>query len=312
MNRPQAPLQRSRYRRASSRRSHPKLKDIIYLPALCFYGPFLLISALSQKIRNRETAKSKRNRARQGEIDSMPEILCPRLQRFLTIGREDNIPLEENVDPYPDNPILSNQPQEGMVERVQPAQIHDQSKSPLFKLPLEIRQHIYDYVLGGCTFHIHFLQGGNGVPRSRMSHCQLRRDCLQLPLEELHTLRLMELPDIPFLCGMFLRRCRVSSSERKILLPLIMSCRRIYSETINILYKSNSFHFDSLSDVLRLSLTVLPERILLMKDVSISLNLLPDRQVFKWILYTWMMRVPDSEVHSLPRDFLGDRLPRAI
>lgn len=42
-----------------------------------------------------------------------------------------------------------------------------------------------------------------------------------------------------------------------------------YSETIDTLYKSNSFYFSSMTDVLRLALTILPERMLLITDVSV-------------------------------------------
>ena len=43
-------------------------------------------------------------------------------------------------------------------------------------------------------------------------------------------------------------------------------CR--YSEAIEILYKENTFDFDSLNDVLKLSLTLLPERMRLIKSVQ--------------------------------------------
>ena len=43
-------------------------------------------------------------------------------------------------------------------------------------------------------------------------------------------------------------------------------CR--YSEAIEILYKENTFDFDSLDDVLKLSLTLLPERMQLIKSVQ--------------------------------------------
>jgi hypothetical protein len=41
-----------------------------------------------------------------------------------------------------------------------------------------------------------------------------------------------------------------------------------YSEAIEILYKENFFDFDSLADVLKLSLTLLPERMSLIKSVQ--------------------------------------------
>jgi hypothetical protein len=47
----------------------------------------------------------------------------------------------------------------------------------------------------------------------------------------------------------------------------MLTCCR-YSEAIEILYTANSFDFDSLNDVLKLSLTLLPERMNLMKTVQ--------------------------------------------
>jgi hypothetical protein len=41
-----------------------------------------------------------------------------------------------------------------------------------------------------------------------------------------------------------------------------------YSEAIEILYKENIFEFDSLNDVLKLSLTLIPERMHLIKKVQ--------------------------------------------
>jgi hypothetical protein len=41
-----------------------------------------------------------------------------------------------------------------------------------------------------------------------------------------------------------------------------------YSESIPMLYTKNTFDFESLSDVLKLSQTILPERMRLIKDVQ--------------------------------------------
>ena len=41
-----------------------------------------------------------------------------------------------------------------------------------------------------------------------------------------------------------------------------------YSEAIEILYKENTFDFDSLNDVLKLSTTLIPERMHLIKQVQ--------------------------------------------
>lgn len=52
------------------------------------------------------------------------------------------------------------------------------------------------------------------------------------------------------------------------LLHMLQSCRRIYSEAIEILYATNTFDFDSLNGVLQLSRTILPNRMKLVKSVQ--------------------------------------------
>jgi len=51
--------------------------------------------------------------------------------------------------------------------------------------------------------------------------------------------------------------------------------RNRYSEAVEILYRSNTFDFESLSDVLRLSLVLLPERMQLITDVRWRYDSLP-------------------------------------
>ncbi|KAE8444839.1 hypothetical protein EG329_014194 [Mollisiaceae sp. DMI_Dod_QoI] len=51
------------------------------------------------------------------------------------------------------------------------------------------------------------------------------------------------------------------------IIALSKTCRRIYSETIELLYSSNTFDFNSIIEVFRFSLTILPDRMRVMKNV---------------------------------------------
>lgn len=140
-------------------------------------------------------------------------------------------------------------------KNIEAGRTDDQLQSFLFKLPFEVRRQIWEETLGGYVFHIYFVQAYR-----RMSHTRCKT-------------RLPEIckNDDP-ISGPCRQVFKVPGARDKWghsnLLSILQSCRRIYSEAIPILYTLNTFDFESLSDVLKLSLTVLPERMRLIKDVQ--------------------------------------------
>lgn len=115
------------------------------------------------------------------------------------------------------------------VEPEQRTYLQDRCKF-LLMLPLDVRLIIYDMVLGGMAFHI-----GSENHTKRM----LATTCLQ-----------------PSLIGLGDHQdCLAPSSKRPSsapredypqatgLLPLLVTCRRIYSEAITTLYSANTFEF---------------------------------------------------------------------
>ncbi|OCK85746.1 hypothetical protein K432DRAFT_286133 [Lepidopterella palustris CBS 459.81] len=124
----------------------------------------------------------------------------------------------------------------------------DQLQSPLFgKLPTEIRLMIWEHVVGNS--HIH-------VVRMPKKLCHV--NCKSATNNNSH---------VPHVCSCTWRRkildttdCVVSSKTPDHLLSLLKSCRRSYSEAIDILYKCNIFDINYLDTLNYLNTTILRQR----------------------------------------------------
>lgn len=125
---------------------------------------------------------------------------------------------------------------------------HEQSQCGfLSKLPLDVRMLIYDLVLGGSTIHVsagdnhsriyHFICR---VP-DRITQSQIHGQCLQLTNQ-----RPSSAP-------------RENYPEATGLLPLLVTCRQIYSEAISTLYSSNRFEFTQIHTAFRFLARMIPQ-----------------------------------------------------
>ncbi|KAL9114251.1 MAG: hypothetical protein Q9227_001673 [Pyrenula ochraceoflavens] len=127
-----------------------------------------------------------------------------------------------------------------------------QAASPLFNLPLEVREQIYQLFFG--TTLIHFFNYG-GRPRSFACHndpcCKCEWKCIVLPPVKDHNDDLM--------VG---------------ILALPLTCRRIYLETMDLVYTTSVFHvFDPdlrYNDIPRL---FAPDRLHSIRSLRISLKM---------------------------------------
>ena len=215
---------------------------IACIPVICLSATIHLIHTLVSKYRRYEPPNARKSKARQLEINSMPAILGPRLTRQLAIGRGEDDQPKEPLIPCRENsasePLLHVP--EGINQTINTNFICDQNQSLLFQLPLEIRQQIYEYVLGGCNIHIHFLMACDSIssqllPRSKMGHCQLRVDRLHLSSNQLTTIReTTPQPESPperswpnWLCQMYMYHKTADWNEAKRLLPLPLTCRKV-------------------------------------------------------------------------------------
>ncbi|KAI9713952.1 MAG: hypothetical protein M1820_000682 [Bogoriella megaspora] len=133
--------------------------------------------------------------------------------------------------------------------------IHDQLQSSLSRLPREIRQMIWKYVLGDHVLHIVRLRrrlfsikcGHNHQDISTQFHrCWGTSD------------RRSELADTP---GFYTGPLNEFQPELNSFLPLLRTCRQIYSESVNTLYRDNRFDFNHFDSILYLSQSVLRKRL---------------------------------------------------
>ncbi|KAF2765853.1 hypothetical protein EJ03DRAFT_195451 [Teratosphaeria nubilosa] len=110
-------------------------------------------------------------------------------------------------------------------------QFHEQAQASfLARLPLDVRMIIYDLVLGGMVFHLHAPDR-----KSRVVHTictkpatigQANHQCHDTPSGRSSSNSYEE-----------------TIHDRKLLLSLLLTCRRVYSEVIETLYSANTFDF---------------------------------------------------------------------
>lgn len=118
----------------------------------------------------------------------------------------------------------------------------------LSKLPLDIRMIIYEMVLGDMTFH---LDAANPRGRILLQICQ-QPDVINDPNHQCHDLSAVRPSSAP----------REEHREATGLLPLLVTCRRIYTESIKTLYSANTFEFTKHSAAFRfLKMMIPPQRL---------------------------------------------------
>jgi hypothetical protein len=152
-------------------------------------------------------------------------------------------------------------------------QTSSQSQSSLItQLPIEVRQLIWREVIGGHVLHI-----------ARARRRLLAIACAENYSSELptryhgcwgRTSGRMQLGTTP---GFYLGTWSGHPTKKANLLPLLKTCRTIYSETISMLYSDNVFDINHVDTLLYLRQSVLPGRLGQIR----TLNLIWD---FKWPL----------------------------
>ncbi|WPG99006.1 Hypothetical protein R9X50_00180800 [Acrodontium crateriforme] len=106
----------------------------------------------------------------------------------------------------------------------------DQLDSALFaKLPIDVRLLIYEEVLGNMVFHLEARNNGTQI----VKEICCRPDLIDEPIHQCHISNPRKSPS-------FSGNGNQHSSS---LLPLLLTCRRVYSEVIPILYGTNVFEF---------------------------------------------------------------------
>ncbi|PSS18375.1 hypothetical protein M430DRAFT_58556 [Amorphotheca resinae ATCC 22711] len=128
----------------------------------------------------------------------------------------------------------------------------DQSQSGLARLPGEIRQLIWTEVLGRHLLHIVY------APQRLLAI-----DCAEEVDDELETRHHLcwGVTTAKAPSGSYLYPHSDHPAKPANLLPLLQTCRRIYTEVISILYEDNIFDIGSLLPLLYLQRSVLPQRL---------------------------------------------------
>lgn len=125
---------------------------------------------------------------------------------------------------------------------------YEQSQSSfLSKLPLDVRMIIYEMVLGNMTFHV-----SAGDNHSRIHHfvCRVPDRIAQSQAHgQCHDLTSKRPTSAP----------REANPHATGLLPLLVTCRKVYSEAINILYSANRFEFTQIHTAFRFLTRMVPQ-----------------------------------------------------
>ncbi|PNS16915.1 E3 ubiquitin-protein ligase ubr1 [Sphaceloma murrayae] len=154
---------------------------------------------------------------------------------------------------------------------------HEQIQSPLFRLPPEIRHQIFEELLGHQTIHVDTRDPSGFSNRSTGRDGSIRgRPCT-------HMLRR----------GVWRHPCwDTVSVDDKGLLPLLLSCRRLYGETAPILYGTTRFDLPSLNSMTALFVRLPRHHLDAVRSVRLFVNLLvpPGQGTTLYEPYTGMWR----------------------
>lgn len=162
-------------------------------------------------------------------------------------------------------PQAPNQPRQQVLE---------QTDSLLFKLPLELRELIYLALLGDKTLHIVRKDRRLGHLRCKVNKADPYSRC-PVQLGRLQT-------DARHSCWGSYNRDGIWANNKQPsdgdILPFLRTCRRAYSETISMLYSTNTFSFHDLDCIRYFSASILPKRFDIIRSLDVQWH-------FRWPSY---------------------------
>ncbi|GIK07300.1 hypothetical protein Aspvir_002962 [Aspergillus viridinutans] len=156
---------------------------------------------------------------------------------------------------------------------------HDQLQSLFFtNLAPEIRCMIYREIL---------------VPSNALHVRRTHRRLCSMPCRNVNPQADMQ-SDIHSSCyppwaddGTVARRLPGESPHQDQILPLLCSCRRVYTEAISLLYEANKFHFDSTLTVQALPLCMVPRRLASIRYIRLDIQAFENRAIIANVLSSW-------------------------
>ncbi|KAL5466258.1 hypothetical protein PMIN06_000228 [Paraphaeosphaeria minitans] len=133
----------------------------------------------------------------------------------------------------------------------------NQSASRLMQLPLELRQMIYRAAIGDSVMHM-------VLKKHKLGHQRCKAPTIAECLEQYSFFS----PDNVWSpLGEPMDNPPATDGD---ILPLLLTCRQIYSESIDYLYSTNTFSFSDLDCLRYFSSTILPHRWSLVQNIDIE------------------------------------------
>ncbi|KAF2491401.1 hypothetical protein BU16DRAFT_565103 [Lophium mytilinum] len=224
------------------------LLSILCGPCVCIYVGFAACFCPARLHRRSEPEDKRRFERRQRHA---PRPLVVRKRGL-------SIPLPE-PEPEPEKLDIPSSPEELKQTTV------FQEKSRLMALPLELREMIYKAVLGDDVMHVIHKENKLGHLRCK---AKSEEDCPKRwygegPCRD-SCWGVVDSSNIWMPVG--------DPAERSDgdVLPLLQTCRQVYSEAIPLLYSTNTFSFIDLDCLRHLSATILPSRFNAIKSLTIE------------------------------------------
>ncbi|RHZ70279.1 hypothetical protein CDV55_100459 [Aspergillus turcosus] len=87
--------------------------------------------------------------------------------------------------------------------------------------------------------------------------------------------------------GTVLRRLPGETPRQNQILPLLCSCRRVYTEAIGLLYKANTFDFDDPLTVQALPLCMVPHRLASIRHIRLDIQAFENRDILADVSSSW-------------------------
>ena len=179
----------------------------------------------------------------------------------------------------------------------------------LSKLPIELRRTVYMFVLRGSTPTLHIIQKTHMVPGRTMEHRAYRNRLGCWPCFRGPHVSLGNRTFPPYLyppgCSGDLEHSRQSDHNRASygsMLSLSLTCRQIYTETIEMLYSSHTFSMAETRMLRVFASTLLQQRLHSIQKLHLELPL-PFKEIFMPIhtQETACSRHEAEELHELCR-----------
>lgn len=162
------------------------------------------------------------------------------------------------------------------------SQISQQDQSPMFRLPLELRQNIYRRLFGNLLIDINMTHGGkNGPPGSENRRIFDSSTIWQNGIKiksatsmSKENQRLHEYAAREF--NSKVEYLPQEELEYLSILPVLQSCRRVYSESIKILYEENAFNLVESHQAYQLPRYLPEKKVTYIRQINFALDLARD------------------------------------